>query len=106
MGLLEEFLLRAEILVAIVALLGAAKSVYNGAIYRRIMRPLSKIEPMYQRVEELEENQQKMGEKQERQIDAIVALGESHQTDDDFDVESAREEFDRDDDAKDFLGDD
>ena len=38
--------------------------------------------------------------------DAVVALGESHEQDEDFDVGQFREEADRDDRAQDFLSDD
>jgi len=79
-----------EVILAVIALLAAAKSAYSGLLYKRILRPLDRIEQIGNEVDSIKERQRKMYQRQQRQIDAVIALGRSHRSDNDFDEEAFR----------------
>jgi BioD-like phosphotransacetylase family protein len=82
---------------------GLLKSLYNGYLKHKIIKPLSLIDAMDQRTERLEEKQDQIAERQERQVDATIALVESHERDMDFDLSAYKKEFGRKRTAKDFI---
>jgi len=88
------------------SLLGGLKSAYNGWVKRNILLPLGKIEKVDKRTEHIEKKQDEMAERQETLTDAVVALGESHEDENDFDVSKFRKETGRTDGSDDFLADD
>lgn len=96
-----------EVLVALTVLAAAGKSVYSGWLYRTIFRPLGKIDQIGQEVEEIRQRQQEMVSRQQRQIDAVIALGRSHRSENDFDEEAFREDVRGEHDSPDdYLADD
>jgi hypothetical protein len=103
MGVYEVLLVRLEIVLALGGILGLTKSLYNGYLKHKIIDPLSKIDTVDQRTERLEKHQRKIAERQERQVDATIALVESHEQDMDFDLRAYKREFDREQTAKDFI---
>ena len=96
-----------EVIVAVTIIIAAGKSVYSGWLYRRILQPLNRIEKIGREVEQIKERQEEMSQRQQRQIDAVIALGRSHNGDAEFDQEAFREDVrgshERPDD---YLGDD
>lgn len=107
MGPTEWLLLRAELIVAAVAILGALKSVYNGWLRRHVFQPLERVEEIDHRTERLERNQEDMKDQQENLTDAVVALGRSHEEDGrDFDVDNFKQQTGRRSGSDDFLQDD
>lgn len=103
MGVYEVLLVRLEIVLALGGILGLLKSLYNGYLKHKIIDPLSKIDTVDQRTERLEKNQREIADRQERQVDATIALVESHERDMDFDLRAYKREFDREKTAKDFI---
>lgn len=101
--MLSEVLLRAELLVALIALGTALKSAYNGWIHQHVLAPLDKIEEVDDRTQRLEENQEEMTEQQENLVNGVIALGKSHENNAEFDVDSFKEETGRSSGVDDFL---
>jgi len=99
----EALLLRFELVLALLGVGSILKSVYNGWVHRKIVKPLEKVEQMSERVEHIEEKQEQMSERQETQIDAITALARSHNENEDFDEEQFRERVGRRGGPDDFL---
>lgn len=104
MTLVEAALARVELLLALGALAGGLKSVYNGWVRRKILDPLSKIDTIEDDQRQIMESQDEIKLQQERHTDAIVALGQSHRNGAEFDVETFRREVRGDDSGPDdFL---
>ena len=104
---MEQVVLRLEFLVAVLGLVGAAKSAYNGWLRRHVFAPLERVEEIDHRTERLESNQEQMKDQQEDLTDAVVALGRSHEEDErDFDVDNFKRETGRKSGSDDFLQDD
>jgi len=102
----EWLLLRMELVVAALAVLGALKSAYNGWISDHVLGPLDQIQEVADRTERLEETQEEMADQQEVLTDAVIALGSSHgQPDREFDVDTFRQEVDRTDGSENLLDD-
>ena len=104
-------LVRLEIILAVLSILGTAagvvKSAYNGWLRNHVFGPLDKVEKIDERTKRVEENQNDMADEHERLTDAVIALGESHRDGDrSFDVREFRRETDRKDGSEDFLNDD
>lgn len=107
MGPAEWFVLRLELVVALFALGGTLKSIYNGWLYRHLFEPLEQIDEIKGNQEDIKDKQDDMEQHQERLTDGIVALGKSHQDSAEFDVETFKEETGRKSGSDDFLrGDD
>jgi len=96
-----------EAIVAATVILAAVKSVYSGYVYRRVLLPLDEIGKIGSELEEIKDRQRKMCQRQQRQIDAVIALGKSHTSEEVFDEEVFREDV-RGDRGRpeDFLSDD
>jgi hypothetical protein len=103
MGPFETLLIRLEIIIAFGAVVGLLKSLYNGYLKHKIIDPLSKIDAVDERTERLEQNQKEIAERQDRQVDATIALVESHEENMDFDLRAYKREFGRERTAKDFI---
>jgi len=96
-----------EVIVAVTIIAAAGKSVYSGWLYRRILQPLNRIEKIGREVEQIKERQEEMSQRQQRQIDAVIALGRSHSGDAEFDQEAFREDVrDSHERPDDYLADD
>jgi len=96
-----------EVIVAATVIVAAIKSVYSGWLYKRVLRPLERIERIGEEVDSIKERQQKMYRRQQRQIDAVIALGRSHRSDNDFDEEAFRKDVRGEQDSPDdYLSDD
>lgn len=99
-----ELLLRVEVILAVVALLAALKSAWNGWLHKRIIAPLDRLEGMSESLADVADRQEQMVERQELQIDAIIALARSMEADNgEFDEESFRKRVGRESDPEDFL---
>jgi len=96
-----------EAIVAAMVILATFKSVYSGYVYRRVLLPLDEIGKIGFELEEIKDRQRKMYQRQQRQIDAVIALGKSHTSEEEFDEETFREDV-RGDRGRpeDFLSDD
>jgi len=100
----EAVLLRIEVALAIGAILAAVKSLYSGYLYDRVIVPLDRLEGMADDVDRVRQRQEEMYEKQQYQIDAIIALARSMEEDNgEFDERAFRESVGRDNDPEDFL---
>jgi len=81
-----------EVIVAVTIITAAGKSIYSGWVHAKVLKPLNRIEQIGHEVEEIKEKQSEMYQRQQRQIDAVIALGRSHNSDNDFDQEAFRED--------------
>ena len=99
----EWLLTRLEVVIAVLIILGAAKSIYNGYIYDHILEPLERVNDMSDKIDDMGDKQEQMYQRQEVQIDAITALARSHKKDGEFDVEAFRERVGRSNGPSDFL---
>lgn len=104
--MLETLLLRAELILVVMGILGAIKSTYNGWVKRNILTPLGRIEEVDDRTQSIEAKQDKLAERQDVLTDAVAALGESHEEDEEFDVAEFRRRTGRTDGADEYLSDD
>jgi len=82
-----------EVVVALTIIVAGLKSVYSGWLYKRILKPLNRIERIGREVDEIKSKQEEMYHRQQRQIDAVIALGRSHNSDNEFDQEAFREDM-------------
>jgi len=81
-----------EIIIAAGMIVAAVKSVYSGWLNAKVLEPLNRIEQIGHEVEQIKEKQSEMYQRQQRQIDAVIALGRSHNSDNEFDQEAFRED--------------
>lgn len=88
----DQLLVYGDLLLVAAAILGCLKSLYNGYVYNNIIEPLGKIDHIEDDQTHIMRKQDEIRDYQERQTDAIIALGESHRSDNEFDVETFREE--------------
>lgn len=70
---LEQLLLRVEVFLALAAALAVLKSFYNGVIHRAL-EAIGMVPEIQEQVRHIDEEQDKLIEKQEDQLDAILAV--------------------------------
>jgi len=99
----EWILTRLEVAIAVMIILGAAKSIYNGYVFDHVLEPLEQVNEMGDKIDDMGDKQEKMYQRQEVQIDAITALARSHEEDGEFDEETFRERVGRSNGPDDFL---
>jgi len=104
MPMWSEVLTRIEVVLALIALLAAVKSAWNGWLRKKVIVPLDRLEGMSESIEEMEEKTGQMYERQEYQIDAIIALARSMNDENgEFDEGQFRDQVGRASDPEDFL---
>ena len=70
---LEQLLLRVEVFLALAAALAVLKSFYNGVIHRAL-EAIEMVPEIQEQVRHIDEEQDELIEKQEDQLDAILAI--------------------------------
>ena len=101
--MVEWLLTRLEVVIAVLIILGALKSIYNGYVFDRVIEPLDRVSEMGDKIDDMGDKQEKMYQRQEVQIDAITALARSNKKDGEFDEETFRERVGRSGGPSDFL---
>lgn len=85
----------AELILAIIAILAAAKSFYNGYL-SRIADNIMRIEKIDERNEEIANRLDHIDERQDNLVDAVIGLSEALDEDRDIDPDTMRSAFGRD----------
>ena len=101
--MVEWLLPRLEVVIAVLIILGAVKSIYNGYVFDHVLEPLERVNDMGDKIDDMGDKQEKMYQRQEVQVDAITALARSHEEDGEFDEETFRERVGRSNGPSDFL---